>query len=99
MTNSSTLSSDPALAKVTASEEWLDNLWENLSDSERDQLLMFRGGCTCFLSPPCRACTEPMTFEEAEILGHVPPMGAEAETELSKPPVADIMSITRKMFR
>lgn len=78
-------------------DKWLDNL--ELTEEEQLQLIELRGGCSCFISPPCGSCCNPLTFEEAETLGHVPPMGVEAETELAKPPVADIMSITRKMFR
>lgn len=37
------------------------------------ELVEHRGGCTCFISPPCNACCEPMTEDEAEYLGYEPP--------------------------
>ena len=54
----------------------------NLSDEERSYLMTLRNGCSCFLSPPCQACTEPLSLEEAELLGHVLPMAVEAEATL-----------------
>lgn len=36
-------------------------------------LVEHRGGCRCFISPPCGACSNPMTYAEAEYLGYEPP--------------------------
>ena len=33
------------------------------------RLLELRGGCRCCLSPPCNACVDPITQEEAERIG------------------------------
>lgn len=44
-------------------------------------LVEMRGGCTCFLSPPCNNCCEPITEDEAEYLGWERP---EPETPLHK---------------
>lgn len=60
--------------------DWLDKL--TLTEAEGLRLIELRGGCSCHISPPCYACSEPIDLEEAEILGHVPPMGVEAETTL-----------------
>lgn len=32
-------------------------------------ILQSRGGCTCFLSPPCNACSNPVTEEELNAVG------------------------------
>ena len=39
-----------------------------LSEEQYLKLIKHRGGCTCFISPPCNNCCEPCTVEEAEIL-------------------------------
>lgn len=33
------------------------------------RLVDMRGGCRCFISPPCSACCEPMSLDEADSLG------------------------------
>ena len=40
-----------------------------LTDEQQEQLVEMRGGCTCFLSPPCGNHVNPLTEEEAEELG------------------------------
>lgn len=34
------------------------------------QALEHRGGCYCFRSPPCGACTEPLTEPELNAVGY-----------------------------
>lgn len=34
------------------------------------QLIENRGGCRCFISPPCSACSEPITEEELNRVGY-----------------------------
>lgn len=41
----------------------------DLSDKQREDLVEHRGGCRCHLSPPCFACSEPITMLEADELG------------------------------
>lgn len=41
----------------------------DLTDEQRDELVEHRGGCTCFLHPPCNACCEPIPLSEAVDLG------------------------------
>ena len=36
------------------------------------RLISNRGGCRCFISPPCSACTSEIDEDEAEELGLVP---------------------------
>lgn len=52
------------------------------------KLLDMRGGCTCFISPPCRACAEPITDDEFDEL-------LEAFPEELAPPPVDFSAITR----
>lgn len=42
------------------------------SDTLREQLISYRGGCSCHLSPPCSVCCEPVTEDELEWLGLLP---------------------------
>lgn len=40
-------------------------------DPEADKELMeSRGGCLCFLSPPCSACVNPYTEDELNSVGY-----------------------------
>lgn len=45
-------------------------LEEHVADDEslRRKLLYIRGGCACHISPPCSACYNPITSDEAEYL-------------------------------
>lgn len=52
------------------------------------RLVDMRGGCTCFVWPPCLNCTEPMTEDEAEYLGWEPPE-----------PAIDYMAEVRRLCR
>ena len=49
--------------------ERIDRIAENLSDEQVLELVKHRGGCRCHISPPCNACTEPLTIPEAQCLG------------------------------
>ena len=49
----------------------LKKIYENLSDEETAELLVYRGGCSCHRSPPCSAHSEPLTMVEAIALGFV----------------------------
>lgn len=40
-----------------------------LSDQDIERLAVLRGGCSCHISPLCRAHTDPLDAEEAEALG------------------------------
>ena len=40
----------------------------------RKALAELRGGCSCHISPPCFACSEPLTLEEAYYLGWEEPL-------------------------
>lgn len=55
---------DPILVKLEALDEKLA-----ADDDMRSRLVDHRGGCTCFISPPCHACCEPLTAREADALG------------------------------
>ncbi len=35
-----------------------------------DRILEKRGGCRCCISPPCAACTEPITEDELNSVGY-----------------------------
>lgn len=51
---------------------WHPDEW--LGDQHPDKqarLLEMRGGCRCCISPPCSACVDPVTDDEAEKLGLV----------------------------
>jgi hypothetical protein len=41
----------------------------DLDDSAHRRLLELRGGCTCFVFPPCWRCVNQITEHEAEELG------------------------------
>lgn len=47
---------------------FLSNLEEDMSDDNRHKLIDMRGGCRCFISPPCHACCDPLTAHEAQDL-------------------------------
>ncbi len=49
--------------------ELLDYIYENLSDDQNRELISYRGGCRCHISPPCHACSERLTIPEAKHLG------------------------------
>lgn len=48
--------------------EWLGDQHPHL----QKELLEMRGGCRCCISPPCSACADPVTDEEAGRLGLAP---------------------------
>ncbi len=51
---------------------WLEeNEW--LGDADEPawkQLVENRGGCSCHISPPCSACSEPISEEELNEVGY-----------------------------
>lgn len=49
----------------------LRRIAENLTDAENIDLVAYRGGCNCHRSPPCGACSNPLTLDEAIALGFV----------------------------
>src|SRR5215208_4343888 len=64
----STMEGDASIDEV----EWFFTLvggkvWND--DGLRVELLGMRGGCRCCISPPCNACVDPVTMDEAERLG------------------------------
>lgn len=40
-----------------------------LTTEEYEQLIHLRGGCTCFISPPCSTCCTPIHWDECLDLG------------------------------
>jgi hypothetical protein len=42
---------------------------DDLTEHQFQMYMEARGGCTCFISPPCHACIEPPTREELEDVG------------------------------
>lgn len=44
-----------------------------------------RGGCRCYDRPPCSACSEPLTEDEADELGWIKPEAEQAEAR--RPPL------------
>lgn len=59
-----------------------------LSDEDYKRLIDLRGGCRCCISPPCFACCEPVTQQEAELLGL-----------LDEPEPVDLMKAVRDMCK
>jgi hypothetical protein len=49
--------------------DFMDRIAEDMSDEQRTQLVEYRGGCSCHISPPCSACCEPVRLNEADDLG------------------------------
>ena len=47
----------------------IGELDEAMDDDTRSRLIHLRGGCSCCVSPPCGACCNPLTEEEAILLG------------------------------
>jgi hypothetical protein len=47
----------------------IGELDEAMDDDTRARLIQLRGGCSCCVSPPCSACCNPLTEEEAIRLG------------------------------
>lgn len=65
-------------------------------------LINARGGCTCYVSPACPACCNPLTEAEATKLGLVPPAAGPAvplEVWRAKPlcDTTDYMAVVRVM--
>lgn len=55
-------------------------LWDADEGGLYVRLVEMRGGCRCFISPPCKACSDPITEDEALIL---------LDEEEDAPPQAD----------
>jgi hypothetical protein len=49
--------------------EILENL--ELTDDQYQQLLDYRGPCSCHIMPPCSRCSDPITLKEAVDLGFI----------------------------
>lgn len=64
-----------------------------LTDDLRMQLIAHRGGCACHSRPPCGACCEPLTEDEADLLGLLP------ITTAKPTPAVDFASITRSLCK
>lgn len=59
------------MSKNPISDEEMDRLIKKVEGDEnliRD-LISLRGGCSCHISPPCHACANPLTVDEAIDLG------------------------------
>jgi hypothetical protein len=66
------------------------------------RLIEFRGGCSCHVAPPCGACSNPLTEEEAKALGWMDDTHAEVVPEVwrKKPETeVDYMAVVRSMSR
>lgn len=63
-----------------------------LTDEQQERLVQMRGGCTCFLSPPCGNHVGPLTMEEADELGLLDP-----EPEKADAAPAGHMKVTRDL--
>jgi uncharacterized protein (DUF779 family) len=50
-------------------EEKLRKIHREMPDEQRAALTEYRGGCSCHYAPPCLACSDPLTEEEALELG------------------------------
>lgn len=61
-----------------------------LTDEQEARLVEYRGGCSCHLSPPCAAHSDPLTLDEAEWLGLL-----DDEVE----PAVDLLAITRSFCK
>lgn len=78
----------------------------DLCEEDCETLIRWRGGCRCAISPPCLACTEPITEYEAVALGlqvltaAKPPIGLPPEVWRQEPaePV-DYMKAARDLCR
>jgi hypothetical protein len=59
------------MTRSLISDDQLDDLSEKVAndDSLMAELISLRGGCSCHLSPPCAACANPLTADEAIFLG------------------------------
>ncbi len=62
-----------------STDSQLDELAEKVlsDDFLRGELVRLRGGCSCFISPPCEACCNPLTAGEAAYLGLCEEEGAD----------------------
>lgn len=47
-----------------------DSCLLDVDESAWRDLVEGRGGCSCCISPPCHACTEPVTEEELNRVGY-----------------------------
>lgn len=74
------------LPQKPATPDPLDALAERVvNDSDMYQRLRdHRGGCSCHISPPCGACSNPLTLAEAEELGWLEE--PESATTSTQPP-------------
>jgi hypothetical protein len=59
------------MSRSLISDDQLDELGEKVAndDSLMAELISLRGGCSCHVSPPCAACVNPLTADEAISLG------------------------------
>lgn len=76
----------------------------DLTDEQREELVDHRGGCSCCISPPCWACSEPITLVEAVDLGWLSDEELEAWTndpgdDPKVEPQVDYMKAVRDMCR
>lgn len=71
---------DPTETPMTF--EAFDEVLAECGDLYR-RLIDLRGGCRCFIAPPCRACCEPMTESEARSIGWLPLGAAQPEAQIT----------------
>lgn len=50
-------------------EELPAEICEALTADQESELRQLRGGCRCFISAPCSACCNPITWGEARYIG------------------------------
>ena len=53
----------------------LDKIHSEMTEEQVRELTRLRGCCACHISPPCSACCDPLTLDEALTLGLVPEVG------------------------
>jgi hypothetical protein len=56
---------DSALIKINEDDCLLD-----VDESAWKRVLKHRGGCRCIFSPPCAACSDPITEQELNSVGY-----------------------------
>jgi hypothetical protein len=72
--------------------------FEEFVESKIDStdLTELRGGCSCHVAPPCRNCCEPMTEDEAELLGWERPKTVEEQLASHKAAIAHLMAANQE---
>lgn len=68
---------------------------DRVSDEQYERLRDMRGGCTCFASPPCNACVDPVTWDEMEDLEL--PLTQDVATAQADLVGIDYSAITRRL--